>query len=386
MPPAACGYMRVLREGTGTVSYIAEQPGSECFRLRLSPSQRVTMSSVLLLLGLLACSGGGEEQPATPAAPDTSQQIAQAKAALIDADLDAAAASFEAALRADPTNTEAAVGRAYVAAMAGDIDGADKLLAAVQATAGAEAPGVQLRRAMLAASRGDTETVVAQGKGSGTPAGKLLAAEALLTDLEHDAALELLREVVADDSSIGEAASRYLEFLEDEDPTVAAMAENYALWSMGQRSVAVTSVAPLIQAISESDWKGQELLVWAGRAAAVGEPQAASDLLESIAFAPKGQSWRVRATRAMIRCAEQDARACKDGFAQLEGRAPPLGLLHAKATAAMVLNEEHRELALALLDERVSDATARAALAAGDVELAERLAPSGLLSDYLSSR
>ena len=375
-----------MREGTGTVSYIADQPGSERVRLRLSPSQRVTMPSVLLLLGLLACSGGEAEQPASPATPDTSQQIAQAKAALIDADLDAAAASYEAALRADPTNTEAGVGRAYVAAMSGDLDGADKLLAAVQATAGAKTGEVQLRRALLAAQRGDAEAVIAQGTASGTPAGKLMAAEALLTELEHDAALELLREVVADDSAVGEAASRYLEFLEDEDPTVAAMAENYALWSMGEHSVAVSSVAPLIRAISESDWKNQELLVWAGRAAAVGEPQAASDLLESIAFAPKGQSWRVRATRAMIRCAEQDVRACVDGFAQLEGAAPPVGLMHAKATAAMVLDEEHREIALGLLDERVSDATARAALAVGDAELAQRLAPSGLLADFLSSR
>ncbi len=349
------------------------------------------MSAVFLLAGLIACSGGGGEQPpagggAPPPAAAASEQLAAATAALIDLDLDAAAASYEAALAVDASNLDAVIGRAYVAALAGDVAGADKLLQAVQGSAGPRVGEIRLRRAMLAAREGDLERVAKEGAGSKLPAGKLLAAEAMLADAEQDQALKLLREVVADDSAVGEVASRYLELLEDEDPSVAALAENYALWSLGEREVAVTSVGPLIRAISEGAWKNQELLIWAGRAAAVGEPQAASDLLESIAFAPKGQSWRVRATRAMIRCAEQDVQGCLDGFAQLEGKAPPLGLLHAEATAAMTLAPEHREQALALLDERVSEATARAALAIGDPDLARRLAPAGPLADFLLSR
>lgn len=349
------------------------------------------MPVVLLLAGLLACSGDGGEQPAggggaPPPSADASKQLAEATAALMDLDLDAAAASYEAALKVDPTNLDAVIGRAYVAAVAGDLAGADKLLQAVQGSAGPRVGEIRLRRAILGARMGNLEQVAQEGAGSKLPAGKLLAAEALLADAEQQKALALLREVVADDSQVGETASRYLEFLEDEDPSVAAMAENYALWSLGEHSVAVTSVGPLIRAISESDWKNQELLVWAGRAAAVGEAQAASDLLESIAFAPKGQSWRVRATRAMIRCAEQDVQGCVDGFAQLEGKAPPAGLLHAKATAAMTLAPEHKEQAIALLDDRVSDATARAALAIGDPDTARRLAPDGPLADFLLSR
>jgi tetratricopeptide (TPR) repeat protein len=346
------------------------------------------MPSLLLLTALLACQGGEPEQ-AAPAGPDPAQAqttVRDANARLKQSDFDGAASLFEQALTTDPNNIDAAVGRAYVAVLRGDLKGADGLLAAVQQAAGARAGEVSLRRAIIAARSGDLEAVRQHGQASGLAAGQLMAAEAALADADQEAALELLRKVVADPTAVGEAASRYLEFLEDEDPSVAALAENYALWALGQRDVAVRSVAPLIRAISESDWKDQELLLWAGRAAAVGEPQAASDLLESIAFPPTGQNWRVRATRAMIQCAEQQARACLTGFQQLEGGAPPVGLLNARITAAMLLDKEHADIAAQLLDERVSNATARAALAMGEVDLARSLAPEGLLSDYLKTR
>jgi len=341
------------------------------------------MFSTLLLILAAGC---GTEVDGPP--PEIRSDAASAGARLEAADKLLKRGDFEGARAAllevkggGAKVPEAACGLAWIAMMQGDAEAAAKLLReAAEAGGGGD---VRLRQAMVAASLKDFDGVRSYGEESGLAAGRLMAAEAALADAETEEAARLLSLVVADDSAVGETAARYLELVEDPDPSVAGLAENYALWALGERHIAVKSVAPLIRAIGENDWKTTELLVWAGRAAAIGEAQAASDMLDSIAFPPKGQAWRVRATRAIIHCAEGDAARCKLGLDQLRGAAPPTGLLHARATAAMALGPEQKEAALALLDDRVSEATARAAMALGAPREAMRLAPEGMMKEMM---
>jgi hypothetical protein len=233
------------------------------------------------------------------------------------------------------------------------------------------------------------DAVGEHAEASGLPAGKVLMAELALADGEQDEAVELLSGVREIPGPVGDAADGYLTLLEDPDPSVAGLAENYALWALGERSVAVRSVEEVVKAMPEdSDRKATELLLWAGRAVSEGETQVASNLLEAISFPPPGQAWRVMATRAIITCADVssgdgDPEACVAGFEDLEGKAPADGLLHARATAAMLAGDGN--LAGQLLPDHPNAASAMAAFNSGDADLARQLAPSGLLSEHIGN-
>lgn len=315
---------------------------------------------------------------------DGADAIAVADAALAGGDVAGAVAGYEAIYAEQPDNLQAAVGVSYGALLSGDLDRADAVLAQTATLLPESAGELELRRALIALEREDTDAVVEHGKASGLPAGTVLAAEVLLADGERDEAQALLEGVSAV-GPVGDSASEYLALLNDPDDFVKGLAECYALWALGFHGVAVRSAEEPITAMSDdSDRKAEELLLWAGRAAGVGEIQVSRNLLEGIDFPPPGQSWRVKATTAVLDCAEgfdDDYEACRAGFAALEGIAPPNGLLHAKATAARLV--EDPGVAAELLGDQPSLSSAGAAASFGNTRLAGELAPAGMYKDHL---
>jgi hypothetical protein len=240
---------------------------------------------------------------------------------------------------------------------------------------------------MLALRNGDMRAARAYAEASGLEAGQVLAAEAAMVEGDSVVATALLMGLSQESGAHGDLARSYLALLQSDDPIESGLAECYALWAVGQRIAAVQAAEGLLLALSEeSKDRDAVLLLWAARAASEGEGDTAIGLLDSVKSAPAGQGWRILATRAVAHCAQGNLAECNEGLASLEGSAPADGLLYARVTAALQLGPEHKGEALALIGEKVSHATARAALRLGELDLAKRLAPEGLLQRTLFSR
>jgi tetratricopeptide (TPR) repeat protein len=312
------------------------------------------------------------------------KDIEEAEAKLKAGDLAAAAAKYDEAVKKAPTNVDAALGAAYMKDLAGDFAAADALLAASEAAAGPKAGDVKLRRALVAMDAGDLDKVKEFASASGLPAGQLLAAEVELADGNRDAAKTLLEGAKADSGPIGTTATAYLDLMGDANPLVAGLSEAQALWALGQRRIAVRSVEDLVKAYAESrEDGGDQLLLWAGRAAAVGETAIAYSLLDSITVPPAGQGWRVQATRAIATCVDGDGAKCQEMFAGIQSGAPADGFADAKATAALATAEKDPATARALLDGLHGDAAARAWAAIGDKDAAQAAAADPVLKTQL---
>lgn len=336
-------------------------------------------SALPVVLGLLALAGCDKGEKAKEAA-------AAAEALLKAGDLPGAAAAYEAALAEHPKSVEVATGAAYMALLAGDAAKADQILAGVEAEAGEALPQLKLRRALVAARSGELEKAKEHGVASGLPAGKLLAAEVNLADGERDAAKTALAEIQGAPGDVGAAASAYLALMADENPMVAGLSEAQALWILGEHKVAVQSAEELVLNLPDDRKDRDELLmVWAGRAASVGEANIARALLEATIFPPEGQAWRKVATSAIASCSEGDGPTCLSLFASLEGAAPEDGLADARATAAFLIASKDAEVAKQLAGPYVSNAAARALLEAGDPAAAQEAAPGGILSNWLKA-
>lgn len=334
------------------------------------------MSTFILLLG--GC------QIVTGLLNDPSKAVAEGEAQLKAGDLAAATATWDGAAQKAPTNADAASAAAYGKVLAGDFAGADALLAAAEATAGDKAGDLKLRRALVAAEAGDLDKVKEYGAASGAPAGKLLAAEAELADGNRDAAKALLEDAKGGGGPVGDTATKYLELMSDGNPLVAGLSEAQALWALGQRRIAVRSVEELVKAYAESRDDGpDQLLLWAGRAATVGETDIAYSLLDAITVPPAGQNWRVMATRAIATCAEGKGAECVKMLDALQPAAPADGFVDARATAALALAEKDADGARALLDGYSGDAVARAFAAIGDKGAAAAAATDPVLKKQL---
>ncbi len=340
------------------------------------------LGSGLLLMGLIAC--GGDEPPEVQ--PDK-VDLRQAVSALRAGEMAAALSTFDAGVAADPTSYDAAVGASFGALISGDLDRADALLAGVKVSAGQKSAEILLRRAVVASRKGDMAATRTFAESSGLEAGMVLAAEAALADGDPDGAIQLLTPIAEGSGVHADLAGAYMALLKDEDPIVAVLAEGYALWGLGQRSAAVSAVEGLILALPEDrTGRDAELMLWAARAASEGEPEVAIQLLESVRTAPAGQGWRIEATRAIALCAKGETATCIEKLKALEDNAPADGLLYARITAALQLGPEQKTEAVALIGERVSHASARAALRFGELEMAKRLSPDGMFKRYLESR
>lgn len=324
-----------------------------------------------LVGGLL---GGGDEA------------AAQAEALLKAGDLPGADDAYGTANADDPGQVDLATGAAFMALQRGNPEAADKFLADAEAEAGERLPELKLRRALVALEAGDLEQVKAHGLASGLPGGKLLAAEVALADGEREEAQALLTEAQAAGGKVGEVAAQYLTLLGDADPLVAGLSEAQALWALGTRKVAVRSVEDVVRNLPDTfPARDEQLLVWAGRAASVGETQVARTLLDSLIFAPEGQQWRKVATLGIVACAEGDGATCLRTLNGLEGTAPDDGLADARATAAMLIAGQDPDVAKKLAGPYVSNAAARALLETGDLPAARESSPGGALGQYLNA-
>jgi tetratricopeptide (TPR) repeat protein len=341
-------------------------------------------ASVLLCLSLGACSF--LEQFGLGGDP-AGEAVTAAKQTLVSGDIPAGAGAFEAAHADHPESVDAAIGAAYAAYLKADYEKADGILASAATLDPTRSGELLVRRALVALGTGDLDQVRAHGEASGLPAGMLLAAEVALADGERDAANTLLQAAKASpDRAISATAAGYLDLMEDGDPVVQGLSEAQALWALGERRVAVRSVEELVKSLSDDHGdKAELLLVWAGRAAAAGEAQVASNLVESIDFPPPGQQWRVIATRAIVACSEGDSERCSSLLDGIENGAPPAGLADARATAAILLVEHDPAAAAELAGDHPSPSVARALQAAGKGADAAALAGSGPYAQYLSA-
>lgn len=311
---------------------------------------------------------------------------AQAEGMLAAGDLPGAADAWAAAAADDPAAVCVATGHAYSLLLQGDTTAADAALAAAQEGAGDAAPMIHLRRALVALQAGNLDAVREHGEASGLPQGQLLAAEVALADGEREEALGLLEQARSGGGEVAATAGAYADLINDSDPLVAGLSEAQALWALGERKVAVQSVEELVKNLGDDRGDREEqLLLWAGRAASVGQTEVARSLMDALIFAPEGQQWRRIATRAIIACAEGEGETCLTQFEALEGNAPSDGLADARATAAVLIAGQDDATAKQLASPYISNAAARALVETGDLDAARESAPGGVLSDYLKA-
>ena len=336
------------------------------------------MSTLILMLSLAGC----DKVQALLNNPAKAVEAADAK--LKSGDLAGAAEAYDAAVKKSPTNVDVANGAAYMKVLAGDFEAADAILAAAEPTAGDKTAEIKLRRAFVALEAGDLDKVKEFATASGLPQGQLLAAEVELADGNRDAAKALLESAKADPGPVGQTATTYLALMADENLLVAGLCDAQALWALGKRRIAVRSVEDLVKAYAEAREDGaDQLLLWAGRAAAVGEPAIATSLLDSITVPPPGQGWRVQATRAMVACADGDGAGCIAQFEAVRAGAPADGYADARATAAHAIAEKDPATARTLLEGVSGDVAARAWAALGDKAAAASAASDPTLKSQL---
>lgn len=188
-----------------------------------------------------------------------------------------------------------------------------------------------------------------------------------LADGDRDAAKSVLEQVQDDPDEVGGAARAYLDLMADKNPFVAGLSEAQALWALNQRAIAVRSVEELVRAYADAREDGaDQLLLWAGRAATVGETRIATNLLEAITVPPPGMGWRVMATRALVLCADGKGAACADALDAIAAGAPADGYADARATAALLVAEKDPDAARRLVEGVSGNAAARALAALGD--------------------
>ncbi len=336
------------------------------------------MPALLLLLSMGGCQMIQSMLDTSP------KSVEEAEAKLRSGDLTGAAAVYETAGKKAPTNVDLASGAAYVKLLSGDFAAADALLRATEATAGPRLGEVKLRRALVAMESGDLDKVKEFASASGLPAGQLLGAEVELADGNREEAKALFDAAKADPGAIGTTATAYLDLMQDANPLVAGLSEAQALWALGKRRIAVRSVEDLVKAYAEThEDGGDQLLLWAGRAAAVGETGITYSLLDSMTVPPAGQGWRVQATRAIATCVDGEAVKCQEMFAMLQPGAPADGFADAKTTAALAIAEKDAVTARALLEGVNGDAAARAWAAIGDKAMAASVASDSMFRSQL---
>jgi tetratricopeptide (TPR) repeat protein len=326
---------------------------------------------------LLGCSGGGPFGGEDP--------IQRAKQLLESGDLPAAGQEYDRLVRENPDSVDAAVGKAYVQLMSGDAAGADATLSAIEAKAGEKAGEIKLRRALVALQAKDFDKVKELGTGSGLPEGELLAAEVHLVDLDADQAQALFTKLKERTDAVGDTARTYSDLIASGDQHKGALAEANALWALGDRTNAVTSVEESLKALPEDDaTKSSQILLWAGRAATSGRPDVTRRLLEDT-FPPDGQQWRYQATRAVGLVAEgsiDDARLIFNGL-KAASDTPQDGLADALATACALASPD---IAKELVEGMESAAAARCLYQAGAAEAAKSHATDGPLKQFLEAQ
>ena len=91
---------------------------------------------------------------------------------------------------------------------------------------------LRLRRTLVAVKEGDLDQVIALGEASGSPVGKLLAAEGHLADGNANKAIPLFEDAASASGTVGETAKQYLEYIRSDDSLLRSLAEASALWAI----------------------------------------------------------------------------------------------------------------------------------------------------------
>jgi len=344
------------------------------------------MTPLLLLSGcdqieeMTGISLGGAKDPA--------EIVSSARDSLDAGDLPGAHDEYKALADKHADVVEVHTGLAYMQLLAGDYGAADKTLADALTIEGLDEAAkaeINLRRAIVALREGNLGNIQKYAEASGLPAGKVLAAEVYLADAETDSAIPLLEDAASAGGAVGQAASTYLDYLNDAETGRAQLAEATALWALGQREEACETAEELLKFLPvDYSARDELLLLWAGRSVASGRPAVAEGLLDEMGGAPDGQVWRVQATRALIAVAKEDYETAKATLTALgEGGAPADGLADALATAAAISGDA--EFAREIASGVKSNAIARGLQAAGATAAAKDAVPSGTYSRYLES-
>jgi hypothetical protein len=360
---------------------VAEQGRSNQWGEKAHPEAFMSKVRLLPIMVFLAFGVGCE----LFGVADTPEITKEAEDLAKDGDLPAAHSKYLEIQQANPASVHAAMGLAYSHVLRGEYPKADMLLANVD-TDQVEpelAKKLRLRRALVALKEGDVDQVIALGEASGTAIGKLLAAEGRLADGSPNEAIPLFEDAEKSGGAVGDTAKQYLDFMRADDPLLRALAEASALWAIGEAVPACESAQQVMANLDEDVPNRNEMgLLWAGRAATVGDIESAVELLDSVSTPPEGQAWRVQATRALIHFRKNESADGVALFVQLaSGGAPADGLADAIATAAAISGDAN--IAKEITAGLESSATARSLLEVGDRETAIELAPSGPLKKFL---
>lgn len=290
----------------------------------------------------------------------------EATKALQSGDLDGARDAFEDTRDDDPIS--GATGLAYIKLMEDDFQGALEILREAEAEASdEELQELELRQALVLVRAGKWRDrpscnkppceegpilgAATLAEQSGLPQGLFLAGEYHLADGERKVAMGLFEDAVADESDhlddvTKSMAEQYLELLEG--PAVLKdFAEAAARWSVGMSSPGTTtffkeqSVKDFMK-LAESEGlrdtpfgSSEQLLIWSGRAASIGDVEAAQTMLDWVGGLDKDQEWRRLATQGIIYCVDGKSERCTKAFQQLkDASAPADGYRDAAATAA----------------------------------------------------
>ena len=332
---------------------------------------------MIVITGLFACSGA-----------DYTAQLKEAQTMLENGQISSANSAYLAILKEDPKQVEAATGAAYVSMLKGDYGKAEELLAGVTGvvengeSAGKNAGDIYLRRAFVAVEQKEYSVAQQHALASSLDLGRLLAAEIYLIDGETDKAVELLKQVSAQPGK--KLAKQYLSLLESDNSWLPSYAEAQASWALKDYELAVRSVGAMLGKLEGvlPDYE-ETVLLWASRAAVVGQPEISQNLLGlNLSGLEASQQLRVEATKAMAYYVEGDILKGNSILESLKD-APSLGVQHMKITTAVVIGEKDPQTALALLKGIDGTAAAQAYSRLGKNKKAINIVDSGLFQKYL---
>lgn len=308
-----------------------------------------------LLIGLAGCGmlGGSDDSggaPPPPPADPLAAEVAAAHDKLAAGQFEAAAMAF-AALDVASMSVDALVEAAYVKVLEGDPEAADALLVNAEGRATPEqAQQIRVRRALVFIE-GKSDDILPQLLADNPlPAAKMLLAEYYVSTADFEQARPILQQISRESNEFGTVAQQYLERMDHPNRLMRPGAEAAALWSLGYKHDAV-DMAKNLFGMMKGKWEeldATDVLVWAGRSAALGHTSATDELLALVPNPPPNQAWRVDATRAINLVGKNDVPAALEAFAALDaGDAPEAGVIDARATAIglCMTDEEARSLA-----------------------------------------
>ncbi len=332
--------------------------------------------------------------------------------ALASGDLSAASESYQSYAEEDGgTAVGGHTGLAYLSLLEEDFDGALlHLEKAREESSKTEAQEIDLRRALVQLRAGrlpdypdgkNPEAPRLPGattfaKQSDLPQGWLMVGEIALTEGERAQAVEYFEKAADTGDGTGDIAQQYLSLLESDNATLRNLSEAVANWSVGMSSPPISVLKE--QAVEDFETLGEglvntaygtpeQMLLWAGRAASIGDTVRGRTILKWAKSITGEQAWRYAATDAILYCAEGNVRKCKSTFNKVEAMEPPAeGYRDARATAALLLGTLDAQAAEGLIGNEAGTAVGARVLA--DVQPCkskESTTAEGLLGEYIQT-